>query len=151
MHKQQSGVMLLEALIGILIFSLGILAVVGLQAASISATSDAKYRSDASLFANQLIGQMWVGDRTPATLKSNFQSDCTACAYTLWSAEVAKVLPGVAGDANSAGLPPIVTVTPVTTGGYTLSSTVQITVRWRAPKQQSTDPAHTYTVVFQVV
>lgn len=58
-HKQQ-GAMLLEALIGILIFSMGILAIVGLQAAAIQNTTDAKYRSDASFYANQVIGQMWV-------------------------------------------------------------------------------------------
>ncbi|HSH96922.1 MAG: type IV pilus modification protein PilV [Methylophilaceae bacterium] len=144
-RKQQSGVMLLEALIGILIFSVGILAVVGLQAASISATTDAKNRSDASLLANQLIGQMWVSNKTPATLQANFQSDCTACPYTLWSAEVANVLPGVAD------VPPIVTVTPVTVNGFTIISTVQIVVRWRTPKQLSTDPPHLYSVVFQVV
>ncbi|MBK8385246.1 MAG: hypothetical protein IPL11_06065 [Candidatus Accumulibacter sp.] len=58
--KAQAGVMLLEALIGILIFSLGILSLVALQATSIQLTSDAKYRTDASLLANRLIGQMWA-------------------------------------------------------------------------------------------
>lgn len=57
----QQGVVLLEALIAILIFSMGILAVVGLQAASIKNTTDAKYRADASYVANQVLGGMWVG------------------------------------------------------------------------------------------
>jgi type IV pilus assembly protein PilV len=58
--RNQQGSVLLEALIGILIFSMGILAIVGLQAASIKVTADAKDRTDASFFANQALGQMWV-------------------------------------------------------------------------------------------
>lgn len=52
--------MLVEVLVAVLIFSLGILAVIGLQAVAVTNVSDAKYRADASLIANQLIGQMWV-------------------------------------------------------------------------------------------
>jgi type IV pilus assembly protein PilV len=63
--RAQAGVMLLEALIGILIFSLGILSLVALQATSIQLTSDAKYRTDASLLANRLIGQMWASGLAP--------------------------------------------------------------------------------------
>ncbi|MBK8577809.1 MAG: type IV pilus modification protein PilV [Candidatus Accumulibacter sp.] len=65
--KAQAGVMLLEALIAILIFSLGILSLVALQGTSIQLTSDAKYRTDATLLANRLIGQMWASDLTPPT------------------------------------------------------------------------------------
>ena len=55
----QQGVVLLESLIAILIFSLGVLGIVGLQAAMIKSTSDAKYRADASYIAQQRIGRMW--------------------------------------------------------------------------------------------
>ena len=58
--KLQSGVMLLEALIGILIFSLGILALVGMQATAVRATSDARDRTEASNLTSQLVGQMWL-------------------------------------------------------------------------------------------
>ena len=50
--SRQRGATLLEALIGILIFSVGILALVGMQALAIKHMSDAKYRSDAAFFAN---------------------------------------------------------------------------------------------------
>lgn len=50
---------MLEALIAILIFSIGILGIVGLQANMIKNTSEAKYRADASFIAQQRIGQMW--------------------------------------------------------------------------------------------
>ena len=61
MKKQwQSGAILLEGLISILIFSIGILAMVGLQAASMKNTTQSKMRIDASLVANQRLGQIWV-------------------------------------------------------------------------------------------
>jgi len=55
----QQGVVLLEALVAILIFSMGVLALVGLQAAMIKNTSDSKYRSEASFIAQQRIGKIW--------------------------------------------------------------------------------------------
>ncbi len=57
---KQRGIVLLEGMIAILIFSFGILAIVGLQAAAIKHTTDAKYRVDASFLANQSIGLMWA-------------------------------------------------------------------------------------------
>lgn len=59
-YKAQQGMMLLEALIAIVIFSMGILALVGLQASMLNNTSNAKYRADASYLAQQRIGQMWA-------------------------------------------------------------------------------------------
>lgn len=56
----QRGGSLLEALITVLIFSIGILGVVGLQAAKIKDTSDAKYRLDSSYIAQQRVGEMWA-------------------------------------------------------------------------------------------
>lgn len=55
----QTGVVLLEVLVAVLIFSIGILAVVGLQAAAIGSVTDAKYRVDASAIAEREIGRMW--------------------------------------------------------------------------------------------
>lgn len=63
----QQGVVLVEAMIAILIFSMGVLAVVGLQAAMIKNTADSKYRADASYIAQQKIGQMWVDPSNLAT------------------------------------------------------------------------------------
>lgn len=57
---REKGSVLLEGLIAILIFSFGILAIVGLQANSMRITTDAKMRIDASNIANQRIGAMWT-------------------------------------------------------------------------------------------
>jgi type IV pilus assembly protein PilV len=56
--NQQSGVMLLEALIGLLIFSIGVLALVGMQAAAIRNSTQAKYRTDASFAVNRVLANM---------------------------------------------------------------------------------------------
>lgn len=56
----QQGVVLLEALIAILLFSVGVLALVGLQATMVKNTAGAKSRIDASYIAQQRIGQMWA-------------------------------------------------------------------------------------------
>lgn len=59
-RKLEQGMALLEGLIAILIFSIGILSIVGLQAASLRHANDAKYRVDASFLANQALGAMWA-------------------------------------------------------------------------------------------
>lgn len=89
MHKQklssakfsQKGAVLLEALIAILIFSMGILALVGLQAAMLQNTTDSKFRADASYLAQQQIGRIWAD---PAN----------AASYVTSNSSLAPALPG---------------------------------------------------------
>jgi type IV pilus modification protein PilV len=88
MNKQR-GVFLIEALIGILIFSIGILALVAIQASAISAQSDAQYRMEAAKRAEQITSQMWLNvDRTnPASIATSLnafqhQPGGSACAFS---------------------------------------------------------------------
>lgn len=60
--EKQKGSVVLEALIAILIFSLGILALVGLQAAMISNTTDSNNRTEATFVAQQILGRIWTYD-----------------------------------------------------------------------------------------
>lgn len=141
--KQQSGVMLLEAMIAILIFSVGILAIIALQAAAVNASSDAKYRSDACMLANELIGQMRAGNRIPATLQANFQTG--GAAYIAWLAKVQATLPLVVAN------PPIVNIS-VIPGPTTSSSWVTITVLWQLPSQVGQqNSVHKYSTIVQVI
>jgi type IV pilus assembly protein PilV len=124
----QSGVMLLEVLVGILIFSIGIVAMLGMQATAMRATVDAKYRTEASFLANEIIGEMWV-DRinlanyqTPAT--------CPAGKPCAWISRVQTLLPNATGS-NA----PSIAVS---------GSAVTITVRWRRPGETA-DSNHTAT------
>lgn len=58
--NQQQGVALLEALIGILIFSLGVIGLLGVQAVMVKATTSSQYRSEAGYIAQQQLGRMWA-------------------------------------------------------------------------------------------
>ena len=62
----ERGAVLLEAFIAILLFSMGILALVGVQATAVKHAADAKYRAEAAYLANQIIAQMWA--ENPANL-----------------------------------------------------------------------------------
>lgn len=59
-EKNQNGAVLLESLIAVLLFSLGVLALVGLQSAMLKNTTDSKYRADAAFIAQQRLGLMWA-------------------------------------------------------------------------------------------
>jgi type IV pilus assembly protein PilV len=156
--RRQSGVMLIEALIALLIFSVGILGIVGMQSAAVQASGDAKYRSDAALLANQLIGRMWVSDRTQATLQTAYQTN--GAAYQAWAwtgaggtgtqtapatGTVMQVLPGVTAAAN---LPTVViTPNPGSTPTSIPNNVVTITVFWQAPKDTT---AHQFVAQAQI-
>jgi len=165
--KQQGGVMLLEALIAILIFSIGVLGIVGMQASAVNVTRDAKYRTDAGLLANELLGLMWAGNTSGAVLRANFEGDGNSsggvvtdgAAFTAWQAKVDNVLPGA-----SSALPSVVvgrasvcdfsnladsqlgvaetSLQPAT------STRVCITVRWMAPNEVA---SHSYRVVVDII
>ena len=85
------GMLLLESMIAILIFSVGILGILNMQANAIKEVSESKYRVDASYLAAQLIGQMWVSNR--ANLAANFNSPAGA-SFITWRAQVRTLLPG---------------------------------------------------------
>lgn len=109
MLADQQGVVLIEALIAILIFSMGIMALLGLQAAMIKNTSDNKYRADASFIAQQRIGSMWAD---PANLANYACNDTTA---------------GACGDIGT-NLPNGTQTIAVAAGGL-----VTVTVTWQVP------------------
>lgn len=71
LKSAQQGIVILEVMIAILIFSMGVLAIVGLQAAMIKNTADSEFRTDASYIAQQRIGQMWSD---PANLTAYIQA-----------------------------------------------------------------------------
>lgn len=58
----ESGFFLIEALIAMLIFSLGVLALVGFHAASIKHAGDAKQRVNAAFIANEIESGLWTVD-----------------------------------------------------------------------------------------
>lgn len=146
--KQQAGVLLLEALVAILIFSLGILSIIQLQAVSIKQSSGAQYRTLAVTQANDLIGQMWANNKSTATLQANFASNPAGPSYTQWLSSVqSSGLPNVSSDRNTL---PQVTITPVpnTTPGGTIVNQVSVTLFWIAPGDSQ---KHQYAVTANLI
>jgi len=140
--RRERGVMLLEALIAILIFSIGILAVVGMQSIAIKDVTSAKYRSEAAYLAQELLSQMWTDNGNIGTYAYT-GTGTVPTKIANWVAKVQQKLP------DSTNQLPIVTLTNPTPNAVTpTGATVQITVRWRLPEEITQNlPAHTHTVI----
>ena len=114
-RNSQAGVMLLEALIAILIFSVGILAIVGMQATAVQDLGEAKYRTEAAFLANRAVAQMWGAIGTDP---NKVQANLTKYAYggsgsppaplVDWVDSVEAALPG------AKDFPPIIAVAATT-------------------------------------
>lgn len=124
--------MLLEVLISVVIFSVGVLALVGLQVAMTRAQTESKVRADASYLANELVGLIW----SDVTNMANY--DNAACASypqcNAWKIKVQRVLPSAT---------PAVSVTSV--AGVTQGQVV-ISITWTVP---GGDP-HSFSTVTMV-
>ena len=131
-RQSQQGVMLIEALVAILLFALGIVAVMGLQANMIAQTTQAKYRVDASYLANQIIGKMWANQGTPTN--SNLPK-YTSPGYPdrdAWDSTIAATLPSGAGTIAVGGPP---------------GNPVTVTITWKVPEDPTT---HKYVTVANI-
>jgi type IV pilus assembly protein PilV len=130
MRSKQEGVMLLEALIGILIFSLGVLALVAMQAVSISSVSNARYRTEAAFLANDIIGSAWVARGTLGTgadLDTFRYPGGAAAPLAAWVQKVQATLPG------SDVYPPTIDVVNLDAPAASSARQVTVTLQWRAP------------------
>ena len=136
---QQRGATLLEAMVAILIFSLGILALVGMQALAVKQVADAKYRADASFLANQIIGEMWVKRTSPGFLADHNYTGTgpPPAGLANWIASVQNALPGISAGVNQ----PTVTV-----AGAAPNWTVTVTVSWQPPA--TTAPHNHVTIAY---
>jgi len=126
-RRQQHGVLLLEGLVAILLFSFAVLALVGLQARMVSAQTDSKFRADAGLLANELLARMWSDTPTKTGVNTYNGLACAANARCKdWQDKVASQLPNGRGSV-------LVDAT---------SQMVTVTVNWK----QGSETAHTYSL-----
>lgn len=145
LRSKQGGVLLLEAMIAILVFSIGVLGLVGLQAVANKQVNDAKFRSDAAFLVNQVIAEMHLSDLS--NLRSLYDSSTSApVKYQAWRDRVVSGPHALIGAATAGPTMPTITVpnTTATTGG----NEVTVTVFWQLPN----DPVpHTYAVTTRVL
>lgn|GEM_PF-245904 len=159
---RQQGVMLIEALCAILIFSFGVIGLIGLQTSATTQSTDAKYRTIAAELADRMINQIWVSNRATLTystvLEPQFAS--TGAVYLAWLGNtttpgtVMGSLPGVTSTTNA----PTVAFGSVFPSGCSLTATVPIactlpvtvTVQWQSPKDAASGTVHSYTANAQI-
>ena len=119
--RRQSGSYLLEGLIAILIFSFGILGLIGLLGSSIRITNDARYRSEVANLAGAMIADMWT--MTAAQMDNQFGPGKPKLIE--WQDKARALLPVPAAN------PP--TVDLAQPGLSPQSRTVVVTVYWQLP------------------
>lgn len=61
-QQKSGGFVLLEVLVALLIFSLGLLGMIGFQASAAKIASDSRFRTEAAMLADELIGRMSMSD-----------------------------------------------------------------------------------------
>jgi type IV pilus assembly protein PilV len=121
----EGGLSLIEVLVVILLFSFGLIGMVGLQAKAVQNSVSAEDSARAALLANDMVSTMW----------SNSTVSLPASTVSSWNLRVA--------DTSARGLPNGSGTVTVAAG----VATVRVT--WRAPHEPS-DTVHSYTTQVQM-
>jgi type IV pilus assembly protein PilV len=110
LRRGQRGIALFEALVSILVFSFGVLGLIGLEARAINFSVDAEDRNRAALLANEIASSMWLA----GTVTVN------AATLSAWQTS--------ASDPTHAGMPGgNVAINPVT------ANSADIVITWQPP------------------
>ncbi|WP_295524981.1 type IV pilus modification protein PilV [uncultured Pseudacidovorax sp.] len=144
--RPQQGATIIEVLVALAIFAIGMLGIAGLYATAVRQASGAEYRTTAAMLANDLIGRMWMSNRDATALQANYGSGSSGAGYASWREAVSKSsLPG----ASTSALAPTVTFSTVSGGGTPPVSTslATITIFWKAPGDAT---AHQYVALAQM-
>jgi type IV pilus modification protein PilV len=167
-NSKQSGFVILEALIGILLFTIGALGMIAMYSNAVSRTIDAQYRMEATHHANQLMNLIWInadrsggGLASPASLEQfaynadvvdfdpvdgtcEFSGDGDNTVVEEWRNTVKAVVDSVP---NPSGLPGTddqrISVTVDTADD---KNQVTITICWQTPQDAEDGPIGRYRV-----
>lgn len=119
--KNVSGVVLLEVLISILLFSFGVLGLVGLQVVATQSSINSQDRAIASILANDMVSQMWIRKN------GSIAAPAVAADIAIWKLKVQNsVLSNAIGDVTQAG------------------DIATITITWKAPTKTAADNRNKY-------
>lgn len=125
----QRGMLLLQSLVALALFSVGALAVLTLSANAMRQAAEAHYRTAASVLAVQMASQIRLGPRDAVTLAAI----TTTSGYDAFREAAARALPG------TTAYPPLVTADGA--GRFV------ITVRWQQPGDTS---VHQYVALTRI-
>ena len=128
LQTSQGGVVILEVLVSIVIFAVGVLGIVGLQAVTAKAGVDARFRTEAAALSDELVAraQTWVD---LATLATNFQGATATggAEYQSWyNNRLALAGSGLPGAQATVAFP-----APFAAAGAGILMTVEVS--WLAP------------------
>lgn len=116
------GVGLIEVMVSLLIFLIGVLGLVKLQAHAIQVDTQAGDRNRAADLANEVVTQMWTSQT----------SELSTAALAAWNARVAN--PASGGLPNGQG----------TVSAQDGNGVVTVTITWNPPWRAASEPAQTY-------
>ena len=140
MKRYQGGGGLIEALISLVTISIGILGMIGMQAALLAENGESRVRMQAGFFATSILGMAAANPENVGCFIVN-STQTVACSSTdaatqaaNWSTQVSDALPG------SAAVPPLVAYDN-TNGQLT------VTLRWR---MRGDTTVHNYIATTQV-
>jgi type IV pilus assembly protein PilV len=139
------GFSLVEVLVAIVIFALGVLGIVKLQASAVKMSTDARQRAEATFLVDQLLARMLISDRAQAAAFQHKPNGTVACAPTGaesanlmvldWLAQVRATFPRAAVGEQQI----------VVTGPF--ADLVTVRLCW---KNSDSDPPHTMEVTNRV-
>ena len=118
--KSEQGFALIEVLVSLLIFSLGVVGLVGMQSRALQVGMEAQDRNTAALLANRVASEMHAYKTTALS----------ATAQSSWEDLVKAELPNGVGAINA-----------------TSATNATITVTWHPPSRQATEQSTYRTMV----
>lgn len=133
MKVKNKGFFIIEALIAVLVFMIGILGVLQIQLTQMQATADAQYRMQASYMADNIMSKIVLD-------KSNLNNYVSGSndEYTTWFNDLKGVLPAVSDN------PPVITTSESPNGG----TLVKIIIKWKSPQTSIVSNYELQSVVF---
>lgn len=115
--RSQRGMAMLEVLVAVLLFSLGLLGLIGLQTRAITYSIEAEDRNRAAMLANEIASAMWL---------ANTVTIDPAAGTPSWNSRVAAALPsGTVTVAAEASIP----------------NSANVTIEWSPPQRSATEAA----------
>jgi len=149
---REGGFFLIEALIAILIFSLGILGLVAMGGAAIAAQSDAQYRTEAAALADEIASKISLNvDRynaanayasTAASIAATLgpfvhQPNGTNCAFSGPASTDPVVQAWVTKISSQGGLPGATATSQQITIDTANFNRISVTICWQAPSDKA--------------
>lgn len=129
--KKNKGFFMIEVLVAILVFSIGILGILKMQVGSIRTNTEAQYRTQATHLAEDLISKMTIDKSNLNNYISKTDAD-----YVAWSNQVKNSLPGASTQ------PPEISMSVIDS-----QNVIKIIIYWKNSTQQDYSKHEIQTVI----